>query len=216
MTRRQRLSGRAGPKREPGRLRIVGGTWRGRKLPIPDQPGLRPTTDRVRETLFNWLAPIMPGARCLDCFAGSGALGLEAASRGATEVVMLERAGAVVRQLLANVGTLEAGQVSVVRGDALGWLAGAGRRFDVVFLDPPFADGLLVLACELLARNAWVGEGSRVYLETQADAGLPPLPPGWRLVREQRAGQVAYGLAVVEADGPNTPNAEALDAHTEA
>lgn len=216
MTRRQRPSGRAGPKREPGRLRIVGGTWRGRKLPIPDQPGLRPTTDRVRETLFNWLAPIMPGARCLDCFAGSGALGLEAASRGATEVVMLERAGAVVRQLLANVGTLEAGQVSVVRGDALGWLAGAGRRFDVVFLDPPFADGLLVLACELLARNAWVGEGSRVYLETQADAGLPTLPPGWRLVREQRAGQVAYGLAVVEADGPNTPNAEALDAHTEA
>ncbi len=214
-TRRQRPSGGAGPKRESGRLRIVGGTWRGRKLPIPDQPGLRPTTDRVRETLFNWLAPIMPGARCLDCFAGSGALGLEAASRGATEVVMLERAGAVVRQLLANVGTLEAGQVSVVRGDALGWLAGAGRRFDVVFLDPPFADGLLVPACELLARNAWVGEGSRVYLETQADTGLPPLPPGWRLVREQRAGQVAYGLAVVEAVGANTPNVETLDAHTE-
>ena len=103
----------------------------------------------------------------------------------------------------------------MVRGDALGWLAGPGRRFDVVFLDPPFADGLLVPVCELLARNAWVGEGSRVYLETQADPGLPPLPPGWRLVREQRAGQVAYGLAVVEAVGANTPNVETLDAHTE-
>jgi 16S rRNA (guanine966-N2)-methyltransferase len=141
----------------------------------------------------------MPGARCLDCFAGSGALGLEAASRGAAEVVMLERAEPVARQLLANARTLGAEQVQVVRADALRWLTASGRRFDVVFLDPPFAAGLLAPACDLLARNAWVGEGSRVYLEAQVQAGLPALPEGWRLLREQRAGQVAYGLALVEA-----------------
>jgi 16S rRNA (guanine966-N2)-methyltransferase len=189
------------PKRAPGRLRIVGGIYRGRKLPVPDQPGVRPTADRVRETLFNWLAPIMPGARCLDCFAGSGALGLEAASRGAAEVVMLERAEPVVRQLLANVRTLGANQVQVVRGDAQRWLEGQGRPFDIVFLDPPFADSLLAPTCALLARNGWVREGSRVYLEAQARTGLPPLPQGWCLVREQRAGQVAYGLALVEPHG---------------
>jgi 16S rRNA (guanine966-N2)-methyltransferase len=181
-----------GPRREPGRLRIVGGAYRGRKLPVPDQPGLRPTADRIRETLFNWLTPILPGARCLDCFAGSGALGLEAASRGAAEVVMLELAEPVVRQLLANV------RAQVVRCDALRWLEGQGRPFDIVFLDPPFADGLLAPACALLAGNGWVHEGSRVYLEAQAGPGLPSLPQGWRLVREQRAGQVAYGLALVE------------------
>ena len=190
-----------GSKRQPGRLRIVGGVYRGRKLPVPDQPGLRPTADRVRETLFNWLAPIMPGARCLDCFAGSGALGLEAASRGAAEVVMLERAEPVVRQLLANVSALGADQAQVVRGDALRWLEGQGRPFDIVFLDPPFADVLLAPTCALLARNGWVRDGSRVYLETLAKPGLPSLPQGWRLVREQRAGQVAYGLALVERTG---------------
>jgi 16S rRNA (guanine966-N2)-methyltransferase len=194
-------------KRGSGWLRIVGGSYRGRKLPVPDHEGLRPTADRVRETLFNWLAPIMPGARCLDCFSGSGALGFEAASRGAAEVVMLEHAPPVVRQLLANTHTLGAGQVQVVQADALHWLSGPGWRFDVVFLDPPFAAGLLAPACDLLARNAWVGQGSRVYLETPARTGLPPLPGGWRLLREQRAGQVTYGLALVEV--PLVGSAEA-------
>jgi len=155
----------------------------------------------VRETLFNWLAPIMRGARCLDCFAGSGALGIEAASRGAAEVVMLERAEPVVRQLLANVSALGANQVQVVRGDALHWLEGQGRPFDSGFLDHPFADDLLATTCSLLARNAWVRAGARVYLETRARPGLPSLPQGWLLVREQRAGQVAYGLALVERPG---------------
>jgi 16S rRNA (guanine966-N2)-methyltransferase len=190
------------PERQPGHLRIVGGTYRGRKLPVLDQPGVRPTANRVRETLFNWLAPIMPGARCLDCFAGSGALGLEAASRGAAEVVMLERAEPVVRQLLANVRILGADQVQVVRGDALRWLEGKGRPFDIVFLDPPFSDSLLAPTCVLLARHAWVREGTRVYLETHVGPGLPSLPQGWRLVREHSAGQVAYGLAIVEGPGP--------------
>ena len=154
----------------------------------------------MRETLFNWLAPILPGARCLDCFAGSGALGLEAASRGAGEVMMLERSEPVVRQLLANVRTLGTGQVEVIQGDTLRWLAGPGRPFDVIFLDPPFADALLAPTCALLARNGWVREGSRVYLEAPARASLPSMPQGWRLVREQRAGRVAFGLAVVEGE----------------
>lgn len=196
-----RGSGR-GPGHGPGRLRIVGGAYRGRRLPIPDHRGLRPTADRVRETLFNWLAPVMPGARCLDCFAGSGALGLEAASRGAGEVVMLELAEPVVRQLLANVRTLEADRVRVVRADALAWLAAPGRPFDIVFLDPPFAADLLAPACTLLAANGWVGPGTRVYLEAPARPGLPPLPQGWRPIREQRAGQVAFALALVEGGNP--------------
>jgi 16S rRNA (guanine966-N2)-methyltransferase len=186
------------PGRGPGYLRLIGGQYRSRRLPIPNHEGLRPTPDRVRETLFNWLQPILPGARCLDCFAGTGALGLEAASRGAAEVILLECAPHVLRQLEANVRTLGATQVQVLGADALAWLAGPGRPFDVVFLDPPYAAGLLAPVCDLIARNGWVRGGSRIYLEAQIQAGLPPLPSDWRLPREQRAGQVVYGLAQVE------------------
>ena len=204
---------RAGAQgRGPGYLRLIGGQYRSRRLPIPDHEGLRPTPDRVRETLFNWLQPVLPGAHCLDCFAGSGALGLEAASRGAAQVVMLERASPVVRQLEANVRTLGATQVQVLRADALTWLAGPGRPFDLIFLDPPYAAGLLTPACDLIARNGWVRCGSRIYLEAQVASGLTPLPSGWRLLREQRAGQVAYGLALVEA--LPAPDADRADAGT--
>jgi 16S rRNA (guanine966-N2)-methyltransferase len=192
----------------PGRLRIIGGRYRGRRLPIPDQPGLRPTADRVRETLFNWLTPALPGARCLDLFAGSGALGLEAASRGAGEVLLIERNELVVRQLRANVLTLDATIVQVIRADALAWLNGAPRPFDLVFLDPPFADGLLAPACALLAGHGWLAPGARVYLETAARAGFPPLPAGWELIREGTAGEVRFGLALVTtpAGGGNEPS----------
>jgi 16S rRNA (guanine966-N2)-methyltransferase len=183
----------------PGNLRIVGGRFRGRRLRVPAQPGLRPTADRVRETLFNWLQPMIAGARCLDPFAGSGALGFEAASRGAAEVLMIERAEAVVRALNANVAVLGAQQVRVVHGDALHWLKRSGRPFDIVFLDPPFADGLLSPTCTLLARNGWLIPNGRVYLEAPAKSGFPELPEGWRLVRDKGAGQVRYGL--VETGG---------------
>jgi 16S rRNA (guanine966-N2)-methyltransferase len=152
----------------------------------------------VRETLFNWLAPVLSGARCLDCFAGSGALGLEAASRGAGEVVMLELAQPVVQQLQANVLALGASQARVVRANALAWLAGPVQPFDIVFLDPPFDSDLLSPACALLAARGWVRAGSRVYLEAPAKPGLPLLPADWRLVRQARAGQVAFGLAMIE------------------
>ncbi|WP_342450110.1 16S rRNA (guanine(966)-N(2))-methyltransferase RsmD [Thiorhodococcus minor] len=185
-------------------LRIVGGRYRGRRLPVPAHPGLRPTGDRTRETLFNWLAPVVAGARCLDAFAGSGALGLEAASRGAGEVVMLERAGQVVRQLQANVRTLGATEIQVRQADALRWLAAAADApFDIVFLDPPFADGLLDPAIRLLVQHGWVAPGARVYLEAPARSEFAALPANWELARDKTAGQVRYGLAVV-AEAPSS------------
>lgn len=199
--------GRAGPRTGtgsgsgsgPGRLRIIGGLHRGRRLPIPDQPGLRPTPDRVRETLFNWLAPLLPGARCLDLFAGSGALGLEAASRGAGEVVLVEHNPWVARQLSANCQTLGTQTVQVFQAEALAWLGSDPSPFDVVFLDPPFAAGLLGPACALLASRGWLAAGARVYLETEGRSAFPPLPSGWDLIRERTSGQVHYGLALVAA-----------------
>lgn len=184
-----------------GQLRIIGGRLRGRRLPVPDQPGLRPTTDRVRETLFNWLAPNIAGSRCLDCFAGAGALGFEAFSRGAAEVVLIERAGAVAAQLKANAATLSAaadgpgGVLGVVKADALRWLAReAPSPFDIVFLDPPFADAAVEQAMALLTRG-WLAADAFVYVETPASAAPPVLPPGWTWHRERTAGQVRYALA---------------------
>jgi 16S rRNA (guanine966-N2)-methyltransferase len=184
-----------------GRLRIIAGRYGGRKLPVPDQPGLRPTGDRIRETLFNWLAPVIEGSRCLDAFAGTGALGFEAASRGAREVVMLERSDAVAPVLQANVRLLGAEEVRVERADALGWLSRPGPPFDIVFLDPPFADGLLGPACQLLAANGWLAPGARVYLEAPVDQPLPALPEGWGILRDKQAGQVRYLLAAAAAQG---------------
>ena len=126
-----------------GQIRIIGGQWRGRKLPVPDSAGLRPTTDRVRETLFNWLAPVLPEARCLDCFAGSGALGLEALSRYAGSATLLELERPVAQQLTKNLQTLRASNGTVIQTNTLNWLAQPGEPFDVVFIDPPFRQGLL-------------------------------------------------------------------------
>ena len=184
----------AGP---PGRLRIVGGEWRGRRLPVLDQPGLRPTPDRVRETLFNWLAPLITGARCLDLFAGSGALGFEAASRGAGRVVMIEKSANLARVLRENRLLLDARQVEVIQADAGLWLAGPAEPFDLVFLDPPFAEDLLGRTCAALAQGVWLARGARVYLEAAATPGFPALPEEWRLVRAKQAGQVRYGLAEI-------------------
>lgn len=184
-----------------GRLRIIGGTWRGRRLPVPDLPGLRPTPDRVRETLFNWLAAEVPGSRCLDLFAGTGALGLEAASRGADMVTLVERAGAAVAHLRRSVELLGASRVTVVQADARAWLrraAGAGAPpFDIAFLDPPYDRGLLRPTLEALAAAGCLAPDARVYLEDR-NPDLP-LPPGWDLIRSGHAGQVHFGLA---APGP--------------
>ncbi len=148
------------------RVRIIGGRHRGRRLAFPDLPGLRPTGDRIRETLFNWLQPMLPGARCLDLFAGSGALGLEAASRGAGEVLLLDQAPQAVRQLQGHIVDLGLSQAKAVQADALDWLQAAPPQpsFDIVFIDPPFSAGLLEPCCQQLASSGLLAENARVYL----------------------------------------------------
>ncbi|MFP1747285.1 16S rRNA (guanine(966)-N(2))-methyltransferase [Lonsdalea quercina] len=178
----------------PGQIRIIGGQWRGRKLPVPHSPGLRPTTDRVRETLFNWLAPVIQQARCLDCFAGSGALALEALSRYATHATLLEAERGIARQLSQNLSLLRAENASVIHTDALQWLAQPGEAFDVVFLDPPFRQGLLDNTVNLLETQGWLADDAWIYIETEAENRTLNLPANWQLHREKVAGQVAYRL----------------------
>jgi 16S rRNA (guanine966-N2)-methyltransferase len=190
-------------------VRIIGGAWRGRKIRFPPNAGLRPTPDRVRETLFNWLAPSIGGARCLDLFAGSGALGLEALSRGAAHVVFVEKNPAVAKHLSAVTATLAPGQADVAAGDARRWLKGQPQGFDIVFVDPPFDSDLLDGALMALARPGWLAAGAFVYIESPAAVGEPALPGGWRLHRSGRAGEVGYHLAAIAGpapgDGGSTP-----------
>ncbi|PNS07656.1 16S rRNA (guanine(966)-N(2))-methyltransferase RsmD [Solilutibacter silvestris] len=179
--------------RPAGVVRIIGGRWRGTKLPVPDVPGLRPSSDRVRETLFNWLQPALPGARVLDLFAGTGALGLEALSRGAAAVTLVERDRAACAGLRASIDRLGAGAAAkVVTADALAWLAGAtGDPFDIVFVDPPFADDLWVQVMAGLA--AHVAPEAWLYVESAPRALADP-GPGWTLHREGATREVAYRL----------------------
>ena len=188
-----------GPKGKPhytgeNRLRIIGGEWRGRKLDFPDHPGLRPTTDRVRETLFNWLAPIIRGARCLDLFAGSGAIGFEALSRGAGKVVMVEKDAHVAAQLRKNLALLKAGHGSVIHTNALEYLQGTPQKFEVAFLDPPFGRDLLLPSCSLLELHGWLTDDARIYLESEKAVLPEELPAGWEMVKDKKAGQVHYYL----------------------
>ncbi|MEB7557207.1 16S rRNA (guanine(966)-N(2))-methyltransferase [Kluyvera cryocrescens] len=184
-----------------GQIRIIGGQWRGRKLPVPDSPGLRPTTDRVRETLFNWLAPSMVDARCLDCFAGSGALGLEALSRYAASTTLLEMERHVAQQLQKNLATLKAEHGKVVNTNTLTYLNQSGTPHDVVFVDPPFRKGLLEETLNLLEVNGWLADSALIYVESEVENGMPPVPANWSLHREKIAGQVAYRLYHREVQG---------------
>lgn len=177
-------------------LRIIGGRWRGRRLEFPPVQGLRPTPDRVRETVFNWLAPWIPGARCLDLFAGSGALGIEALSRGAAEVVFVERHPGVAQRLRENLILLGVDGPQIAQTDALVWLKGQARPFDIILLDPPFGQGLLVPVCKALERGSWLGPEARIYLEAERELATLELPEAWEISREKTAGQVAYRLAV--------------------
>jgi len=176
-------------------LRVIGGQWRSRRLEFPDLPGLRPTSDRVRETLFNWLAPVLPGARCLDLFAGSGALGVEALSRGAAGVVFVERHPLAARVLRDNLSRLSAGNARVDQAEALVWLRSPGTPFEIVLLDPPFGEGLLEPACALLEQGGWLAASAWIYLEAAADQPPPQLPAHWTVYREKTAGAVTYRLA---------------------
>ncbi|ELY3466833.1 16S rRNA (guanine(966)-N(2))-methyltransferase [Cronobacter universalis] len=184
-----------------GHIRIIGGQWRGRKLPVPDSPGLRPTTDRVRETLFNWLAPYLVGARCLDCFAGSGALGLEALSRYAADATLLEMERGVAQQLQKNLATLKSSAAKVVNTNTLNFLSQNGEPHDIVFVDPPFRKGLLEETLNLLETRGWLAPQALIYVESEVENGLPPVPASWQLHREKVAGQVAYRLYLRESQG---------------
>jgi 16S rRNA (guanine966-N2)-methyltransferase len=187
----------------PGRrnaIRIIGGGWRGRRVHFPDAPGLRPTPDRVRETLFNWLQHSVAGTRCLDLFAGSGALGLEALSRGAREVVFVEQAHDPARALSAELERLGGRpRAQVIETSAQRFLAAPGDPFDGVFLDPPYGQGYLDECMAALEVRGWIRDGGWVYLESERTAGAPRVPPGWELVKSKSAGEVGYHLARVSA-----------------
>lgn len=176
-------------------LRIIGGAWRGRRIRFAPVAALRPSPDRVRETLFNWLREEVPGSRCLDLFAGSGALGIEALSRGAAHTLFVDCDSAVVRELRANLTLLGAQNAELLREDALRFLQGTPRKFDIVFLDPPFASGCLPEVCRLLDGRGWLAPGAYIYLEQSAREPLDGLPEGWALLRSKRAGEVGYHLA---------------------
>jgi 16S rRNA (guanine966-N2)-methyltransferase len=179
-------------------VRIIGGVWRGRRVSFPDIPELRPTPDRVRETLFNWLQHSLVETRCLDLFAGSGALGLEALSRGAAEVVFVEQSQAAARTLQEQL-TRFGGQIKgrVMEMGAARFLRTPDRPFDMVFLDPPFGRDALDEYIPALDAGNWVSPGGLVYLENERAAGVPHLPAHWELLKSKSAGEVGYHLARV-------------------
>jgi len=174
-------------------VRIVAGEWRGRRIHFPDVAQLRPTPDRLRETLFNWLQSHVGGARCLDLYAGSGALGLEALSRGASAALFVERDARIAAALRATLAAFGDARGRVVERDAAAFLSGPPERFDIVFVDPPYAQGGLGELCTLLESRGWLAADAWIYLELAAHAARPPLPEGWVAWREARAGE-ALGL----------------------
>ena len=185
-----------------GKVRVIGGKWRGRRLPLADAV-IRPTADRVRETLFNWLDPHLRGANVLDLFAGSGALGFESASRGAASVGLVEKSRGTAQHLRTLVAELDAAEVAVRNEDARRYLASPDRlpdqQYDVVFLDPPFAEHALAELCSYLEQGAWLSPVAYVYLEMASTTEFPDLPENWALLKNQTAGQVCYALARREA-----------------
>ncbi len=181
--------------KKQGEIRVIGGKFRGRKLPVVALTGLRPTSDRVKETVFNWLQFDIGGSRCLDVFAGSGALGFEALSRGAKEVVFLEKSLEAVSQLKCNSDFLKLSNAEILLTDSLSFLQTSPERdFDIVFIDPPFKQNLMPDTLDLLFSNRWINEQSWLYLEQEKDLEWPVLPSGWICYREKATSQVKYGI----------------------
>lgn len=185
----------SGKGKSSSQIRIIGGQWRSRRLAVPEAPGLRPTPDRVRETLYNWLAPHIEGAHLLDCFAGSGALFLEGLSRGAASGIALELNSGAVNALRQNLQLLRADNAAVIHTDSLRWLEQpANQQVDLVLLDPPFHQDLLQRSCQLLQEQQWLAPDALVYTESEQPPSLAGLPDNWQLHREKRSGQVYYAL----------------------
>jgi 16S rRNA (guanine966-N2)-methyltransferase len=204
MARSKTSSPRSAPSTgRAGAIRLISGQWRGRKLPVHDVEGLRPTTDRVKETLFNWLAAEVRDTRCLDVFAGSGSLGFEALSRYASYVMMIEQEPKAARQLQANLQTLQCTQAQVVCRDALQVLqAECTEPFELVFLDPPFRKELLSQAIPLLEQQGWLANRALIYLEREIEGIAPVIPANWQLIKDKQAGQVCYQLYLRECSTP--------------
>lgn len=180
-------------KSSSGKLRIVAGSLRGSRIDVIDSPGMRPTSDRIRETLFNWLAPMIEGARCLDLFAGSGALGIEALSRGAGSCEFVERDRVLAAQLKATLERLRLESAQLVQADAMQWLQGAAQSLDLVFLDPPFAANLWTAAASGLQERGWLASGAWIYVESPRGQVFD-LPAAWQLHRQAQAGAVRFAL----------------------
>lgn len=192
-------------------LRIIAGQCRGRRLKTPIGAGVRPTPDRVRETLFNWLAPFLPDARVLDLFAGSGALGLEALSRGAREAVFVERDRAHLAILRENVALCGLPGAEIRPLDALAFLRAASSPFDIVFLDPPYGQGWVPRVTSMLETGGWLARDALIYVEIESVAapGLPAsLPANWRLMRERISGGVSYNLCARQVQATRMSHGE--------
>lgn len=180
---------------QPGFVRIISGQWRGRRLPVADVAGLRPTTDRVKETLFNWLMHDISDSAVLDCFSGSGSLGFEALSRYAGFVTLIEKDPAQARRLHALLATFQASQAEVIANDCLRYLAQpANRQYQIVLIDPPFRQNLALPCCQLLEQHGWLSDNALIYLETEKELPLSGVPANWKLLKEKVAGQLAYRL----------------------
>ncbi|MDH3265621.1 MAG: 16S rRNA (guanine(966)-N(2))-methyltransferase RsmD [Gammaproteobacteria bacterium] len=187
-------------KSRPGRLRIVAGIWRSRLLEIASVPGLRPTSERIRETLFNWLAPTINGAHCLDLFAGTGALGLEALSRGAARTVFVEKSAVAIKTLQKNIATLDATNAVVCHSDAFRFLSAAQLgKFDIVFLDPPFATEMLGDLYQTLHKASILAPNARIYVEEDRATPAVELPADWEVLKSKNAGKVRYSLLRIGA-----------------
>ncbi len=200
---RQRSAASAGPRSralsergQAGVLRIIGGQWRGRKLRFRAARGLRPTPDRVRETLFNWLAPYTHDARCLDLFAGSGALGLEALSRGAASVRFVDNNTASLARIEEHLAALDCARGHCLAGDAMRVLSKEATPHDIAFLDPPFEQGLLEPTAQALETGGWLAPGAIIYLEAGIREPTPSLPGNWQPHREKTMGDVRFSLFV--------------------
>lgn len=185
-------------KHSQNSLRIIGGEWRGRKLGFAKVDAIRPTPDRVRETLFNWLAPMMRGANCLDLFAGSGALGFEALSRGAEAVVMCDSNPKIISTLKEHANLLKTSKGTFLQTEALSFLNRNTQKFDLVFLDPPFDSDILKSCIDILVDKDSLNEDAMVYVETHSKTELPEVPDNWKLHRNKKAGGVAYSLYIIE------------------
>ena len=182
-----------------GEVRVIAGLWRGRKLSVLNAEGLRPTTDRVKETLFNWLMMDVANARCLDCFAGSGSLGIEALSRQAQAVVFLEKFATAAQQLKKNLASLKTDKGTVINTDTLAYLAQKNNDnpFDIIFIDPPFHHQFVPQILPLLQQNNWLAENALIYVETEKNHPPLPLAENWQIIKEKSAGMVTSRLIQV-------------------